>query len=157
MSQPEKIEKGKTDSITRRRLREFLEQLWPFCANIEENAEGAYVIKPKQGISAAMLIKMHDQIMKLGGKWSVMAYSFMLPADARLPNDPVTKALDLLRVVFKHSRAEISECIRVLVDAGMAMEEISQETGASKATLYRYMQPQPKTDANSQSETASTS
>ena len=62
---------------------------------------------------------------------------FKLPPDARLPSDPAQLALDLLKRMFGRSEVEIGDSFRVLVEAGMPLEEISSVTGAY--SLYYYI------------------
>jgi len=60
------------------KIDEAIEQFRPNCDAISKTKTGI-LIKPKKGISSAMLIKMHDQVMRLGGSWSTTAGTFMLP------------------------------------------------------------------------------
>jgi DNA invertase Pin-like site-specific DNA recombinase len=73
---------------------------------------------------------------------------FKLPPDARLPSDPAQRALDLLKRMFGRSEAEIGDSFRVLVEAGMPVEEISSVTGASRATVYRFLRQRSKGSQN---------
>ena len=54
-------------------------------------------------------------------------------------HDPAYLHLKKLRTIFKTPQAEIRESILFLVENGFTVEQISSETGASHATIYRYL------------------
>jgi hypothetical protein len=56
--------------------------------------------------------------------------------------DPADPHLEKLRIIFKTSQAEIRESILFLVENGFTVEQIYSETGASHATIYRYLRKQ---------------
>jgi hypothetical protein len=140
LSQNEKQKNRQIDSITRRQIKEFLDQLASSCI-IETTPEGVYVIRPtvEPLENASVFIWIYEQVEQRGGFWSPVAKVFNLPSDARLPSDPAQMALKMLKGVFGRSEADIRDSFRVLVEAGMPVEEISSVTGASRATIYRYL------------------
>jgi hypothetical protein len=149
-SQNEKLGKTEINSVTQKQLKEFVEGLRPLCVSIEKTPQGGYVVKPRREAveNPAALTRMYTQIRERGGSWIPTACTFTLPADSRLPTDPAQRALDLLKGVFSHSESEIGESLRVLMQAGMGTEEISQLTGAGRSTLYRYLRRQSKDSQN---------
>jgi DNA-binding phage protein len=135
--------------IARRQIQEFLDQL-ASCCIIEKTSEGAYLIRPTEETlgDPSVLTGIYQQVKQRGGSWSPTANTFKLPPDARLPNDSAQRALRLLKGVFGCSDAEIRGSLRVLVEAGMGVEEISSVTGASRATVYRYLRQRPNQSQN---------
>lgn len=57
-------------------------------------------------------------------------------------HDPAYLHLKKLRTIFKTPQAEIRESILFLAEHGFTPEQISDETGASHATIYRYLRKQ---------------
>lgn len=127
------------------------ERLKAMIDSVTQNG-GDYLIKPRRDLTPVQLFRMYDNLKALGGKYSPVTHTFTLPAEAFL-SPSVKAALVLLRGVFGPSQNEIKKSVETLVTAGMGPEEISSETGASKATVYRYMQRQPNAHGFS-SETA---
>jgi uncharacterized protein YerC len=54
-------------------------------------------------------------------------------------HDPAYLHLKKLRTIFKTSQAEIRESILFLAEHGFTPEQISNETGASRATIFRHL------------------
>ena len=110
--------------------KDLLEKIKPRCESISENEEGI-LVKPKQ-MSFLQFIALHDQLIKEGADYLVESNSFLFP-------DPSYPHLKKLRVIFKTSQAEIRESILFLIENGFTPEQITDRTGASHATIYRYL------------------
>jgi hypothetical protein len=149
LSQNEKTRNSQIDSITRRQIQEFLDKLASSCI-IETTPEGVYLIRPtvEPLENPSVFIWIYEQVKRRGGSWSPVAKVFKLPSDARLPSDPAQMALKMLKGVFGRSEAEVGDSFRVLVEAGMPVEEISGVTGCSRATIYRFLRQRSKDSQN---------
>ena len=72
--------------------------------------------------------------MQAGAEYNPGPYTYMITKKYI-----VRQHLDKLRHIFQESQTEIKESLWLLVNLGVTVNRIQDETGASRSTIYRYI------------------
>jgi hypothetical protein len=109
------------------------------CESIREVDEGIEIIH-KPELTGISLLELHIKLTGAGAILKDLQKRYLIPTE-----HVVNQHLKNLKLIFGTSQSGIREHMRFLIDAGVSVERIHRETGASRATIYRY------TKKNSQS------
>jgi len=113
----------------------ILDEVQPSCESIRE-VEAGILITPKSDLSALQLAFLHQRLREAGAEYNYSGISspYLIPKE-----NFIRQHLQKLRIIFQTSQSEISESMMFLVREGVSVERIQSETGASRATVYRYI------------------
>ena len=104
------------------------------CDRIIE-VEAGLLIKEKANLASMPSLFLHNRLVTAGAEPQGMRtpVSYLIPT-----SHVIDQHLQKLRTIFGTSQDEIEQLMSFLVKEGVSPERIHDETGASRATIYRY-------------------
>jgi uncharacterized protein YerC len=110
----------------------ILDDAEKYCESIREVEEGI-LLTCKPDLDGMPLLELNAKMNRAGAIFSVMKRTYLIPTE-----HVVEQHLERLKIIFGTSQIEVKKRMTFLVQAGVSVERISKETGASRATIYRY-------------------
>jgi hypothetical protein len=115
------------------KLRGVLNEVQHYIESVTEVDDGILVV-PNRRLSIMERLKLAVQLN------DVKEFEYLAISDSYLIRKEtlIAQHLAKLKLIFQNSHAEISESMSFLLAAGVSFDRIQNETGASRATIYRY-------------------
>ena len=105
------------------KLKEFFDQIQPRCVSIVEVDDGI-LVTPKRGLPGVQSIRLHQKLMTVGATYNPGPYTYLITKEYI-----VRQHLDKLRYIFQKSQTEIEESLWLLINLGVTVNRIQDETG----------------------------
>ena len=99
------------------------------------DVDSGILVAPKRGLQDLERIDLHIRLTRANGVEYVGTSDSYLIRKETL----VAYHLEKLKVLFHTSQSEIRESMMFLMAVGTPVDRIQGETGASRATIYRYL------------------
>jgi hypothetical protein len=115
------------------KLRAILDEVQHYLESVTEVDDGILVM-PNRRLSIRERLILAVQLN------DVKEFEYIAISDSYLIRKEtlIAQHLAKLKLIFQKSHAEIRESISFLLAAGVSVNRIQNETGASRATIYRY-------------------
>lgn len=123
----------------------ILNEVEKYCEFIRE-VDAGILIREKANLESLPGLIVFNRLTYAGAEPQCL----LSPITFLIPTSHVIKQyLQRLKIIFGTSQDEIEQRISFLVREGVSVKRIHKETGASRATIYRYTK---RTDKNMENE-----
>jgi hypothetical protein len=118
----------------------ILNEVEKYCEFIRE-VEAGILIRGKANLQSLPRCILHNRLTAAGAEHQdLYSLNYLIPT-----SHVINQHLQRLKIIFGTSQDEIEHRMSFLVREGVSVERIHNETGASRATIYRYTKRADKT------------